>query len=409
MRSLIIITLIVISALGLQAQEQDSSWYWRKGGDPDTVKRYRAELDSLLELHRMWSWNKSRGEKLYLKNAYFHLNLDSANLEKVDLSNSCLFGTLINTNLSDANLTGADFGFFNEVSSAIFIGANLSDSKLIVSRLNDAEFNGANLSGVNFEGSILISVDLSETNLCGANFYGADLNKVVFEKIDFLPNVDDIAFAQRLNELTFEMSPASLTRLRKAFADAGYKSQERQVICALRRHDQNWFERIFFDWTCEYGSNLRRPFWVLFWIWLACGGFYWFCMMWRKKSGVSWIIKIKPGPWEGGNREIWKHLGKYNSDGTRLLPPQTELKLLPNKIPTIIRLIWWAFFFSTISAFNIGFRDFSFGRWIKLLTRSKFDLEPFGWVRTISGVQALISIYLAALWILSFSGTPFVQ
>lgn len=72
-----------------------------------------------------------------------------------------------------------------------------------------------------------------------------------------------------------------------------------------------------------------------------------------------------------------------------------------------VRLFGWALFFSAISAFNIGFRGINFGRWLRLLTRKEFDLQPVGWVRVISGFQALMSVYLMALWILSFSGTPF--
>ncbi|MBU1318411.1 MAG: hypothetical protein KKG33_00755 [candidate division Zixibacteria bacterium] len=76
-------------------------------------------------------------------------------------------------------------------------------------------------------------------------------------------------------------------------------------------------------------------------------------------------------------------------------------------VPMFIRLIWWAFFFSSVSAFNIGFRDVNFGRWLRLLTRKEFDLKATGWVRVVSGFQALSSVYLVGFWILSFAGTPF--
>jgi hypothetical protein len=60
-----------------------------------------------------------------------------------------------------------------------------------------------------------------------------------------------------------------------------------------------------------------------------------------------------------------------------------------------------AMFFSLMSAFNIGFRDINFGRWLRLLTRREYDLKAVGWARTVSGLQSLLSVYLIALWVLS--------
>lgn len=64
-------------------------------------------------------------------------------------------------------------------------------------------------------------------------------------------------------------------------------------------------------------------------------------------------------------------------------------------------------FFSLMSAFNIGFRDINFGRWLRLLTRQEFDIKAMGWVRVVAGWQSLISVYLIALWVLTYFGRPF--
>jgi hypothetical protein len=64
-------------------------------------------------------------------------------------------------------------------------------------------------------------------------------------------------------------------------------------------------------------------------------------------------------------------------------------------------------FFSLMSAFNIGFRDINFGRWLRLLTRREFDIKAVGWTRVVAGWQALISVYLIALWLLTYFGRPF--
>jgi hypothetical protein len=60
-----------------------------------------------------------------------------------------------------------------------------------------------------------------------------------------------------------------------------------------------------------------------------------------------------------------------------------------------------------MSAFNIGFRDINFGRWLRLLPRSEYDLKAKGWARTVAGLQSLFSVYLIALWVLTYFGRPF--
>jgi hypothetical protein len=60
-----------------------------------------------------------------------------------------------------------------------------------------------------------------------------------------------------------------------------------------------------------------------------------------------------------------------------------------------------------MSTFNIKFRDIDFGRWIKLLTVKEYNIRGVGWVRTISGAQALLCVYLIALLLITYFGRPF--
>jgi hypothetical protein len=57
--------------------------------------------------------------------------------------------------------------------------------------------------------------------------------------------------------------------------------------------------------------------------------------------------------------------------------------------------------------FNIGFRDINFRCWLRLLTRQEFDIKAVGWARVVAGWQSLISVYLLALWVLTYFGRPF--
>jgi hypothetical protein len=72
---------------------------------------------------------------------------------------------------------------------------------------------------------------------------------------------------------------------------------------------------------------------------------------------------------------------------------------------------WGAFrkavWFSLLSAVNIGFEQFNPGDWIRRLQPREYTLEAVGWVRVVSGAQALLSVYLLAMWALTQFGRPF--
>ncbi len=65
------------------------------------------------------------------------------------------------------------------------------------------------------------------------------------------------------------------------------------------------------------------------------------------------------------------------------------------------------FLFSLMSVFNIGFREFNLGQWIRMLQPREFDIRARGWMRVLSGVQSLLGVALVALSLLSYIGQPF--
>lgn len=40
-------------------------------------------------------------------------------------------------------------------------------------------------------------------------------------------------------------------------------------------------------------------------------------------------------------------------------------------------------------------------------TEREYDLKAVGWARTVSGFQSLLSVYMLALWVLTYFGRPF--
>jgi len=71
------------------------------------------------------------------------------------------------------------------------------------------------------------------------------------------------------------------------------------------------------------------------------------------------------------------------------------------------RALGLGLFFSLLSAFQIGWRELNVGNWITRLQPREYTLRATGWVRVVSGAQSLLSVYLLALWVLTYFGRPF--
>lgn len=74
---------------------------------------------------------------------------------------------------------------------------------------------------------------------------------------------------------------------------------------------------------------------------------------------------------------------------------------------SVPKSFWYAFYFSVLSAFHIGWRDFNAGNWLSRIQPRGYAMMPTGWVRVVSGVQSLLSVYLLVMWVLSYFGRPF--
>jgi hypothetical protein len=72
-----------------------------------------------------------------------------------------------------------------------------------------------------------------------------------------------------------------------------------------------------------------------------------------------------------------------------------------------LRISRVALYFSLLSAFHIGWRDLNVGTWLARLQSREYTLSAIGWVRVVSGLQSLHSVYLLALWALTYFGRPF--
>jgi hypothetical protein len=196
-----------------------------------------------------------------------------------------------------------------------------------------------------------------------------------------------------------------LVQLRKLLHDAGLSDEERQATYSIQRSvtvgrlskflSFEWIEGILrivaFEWTTAYGLH---PEWALRWIFLLgtiLTPVYMFAIL--HPTSASGIVRVFPADRLDGTADNPAVEGKRKK---QLIQAKSWRGALPN-----------AAYFSLISAVNIGFEQFTPGDWIRRLQRRAYSLEAVGWVRVTAGVQALLSVYLLALWVLTQFGQPF--
>lgn len=273
---------------------------------------------------------------------------------------------------------------------------NLSGALLRGSNWSGVDLSKANLSGAFLRGANLSGALLRDANLSGALLRGANLSNAVFELKD-LPDVDEIAYAKNLSQMHYKQSPQGLVKLRKAFKEGGYYQPEREITYAIQHTEtlklfdkktfpssfEAMFRYLFFDLTCQWGMVPGRALLILLTL--------------IPVFAIPYVIALRLRGQDG----IWR---RWADDRIRFdLGTKNPIRLHPRWLhaPAL------GFYFSVLSAFNIGWREFNVGNWIQRLQAKEYTLKATGWVRVVSGVQSLISAYLLAIWALTYFGRPF--
>ena len=323
-------------------------------------------------------------------------NLSGANLSKASLSKAKLTGAkLIGANLGEANLTWANLGeadlFKANLTGALLVDADLSKANLTWANLGEANLTWANLGGAKLSRANLVEADLLETELSGADLGSVTMTNTRYEPVS-APRVETMASVEGLASLRWENSPHGLNLLREAFKKAGMREQERRVTYAIKHWDrvnsggvEGVFSYILFEITSEFGMSPGRPLWILFVLIVV------FSILYMQSVYV-------PEPNESGVWRVWPddrvHERKNDKE-----PERVDV--------TGHRVVLWGLYFSLLSAFHIGWRDLNVGNWIARIHPKEFTLRATGWVKVVSGIQSLISVYLIALWALTYFGRPF--
>ena len=415
-----ILLLAILPARGQEPQkiETKKPWIGKLATGREITKQ---DLSEILKANDLWEDSQGKeGQLADLSNANLNgvklgkVRVNFANLSRISLSNANLSQALLmytdmsGANLSQADLSGTNF-WDSDLSGANFNAANLSEARIIGGKMQGADFYWANLNKAYLRGTDLRGANLDSADLAGTTFWGVDLSRCNFEPKPGLTDITHWVSLKGLSSLTYKKSSHGLVELREIFKKAGMREQEREVTFALNHNrrlnlwKQGWiggkleslFHLMCFEWTCKYGMSPNRPLKII-----GLGLFvfalpYMLALRSRKRKTGLWVLLMPD-----------RVLDRRLKDRPYRLTTRTPFRSMasPWRVTRILRL---GFYFSLLSAFSLGWRELNVGNWITRIQKREYTLRATGWVRSVGGLQSLLSVYMLALWVLTYFGRPF--
>jgi hypothetical protein len=347
-----------------------------------------------------------------------HANLQGTDLGRANLQKAALNvaklreAHLFNANLQEANLWGANLQ-----------GAELGLANLQGAMLFRVNLKGADLSDANLRGATLLGADLQEADLWGADLRKADLTDVDIENARLArSNLDGAIYATESPPPSGELEgieglagvsfpsggQTGLVRIRELLKKAGLRELERQATFAIEhgkaRHARQsgswgrvlggWLRLIFFEWTTGWGLYPERALLIMLGVLVVMAVVY--------AVPIATPPAVTSDP--HGIFRVWPRERLEPGKTGMTAAEDIRVERLSTGMPASVA---FALYFSMLSAFHIGWRDLNVGTWLSRIQPQEYVLRAHGWVRVVSGLQSLISVFLVAMWVLTTFGRPF--
>ena len=209
-----------------------------------------------------------------------------------------------------------------------------------------------------------------------------------------------------------------LATLREMLQKAGMRQQEREVTYALKHRDRElaWckkedkklelckdsisdkieslFNLVLFESPSAYGMYPGRPLRILGVVVFLFSIPYMIALGLGRGIKVMWPDKL--------SRDDDPHAeaGKSLPAAPQIFFPRARRRYTGRVSRGLLRtasIVIVGLYFSLLSAFHIGWRELSSGTWLSRIQPREYQLVATGWVRRVSGLQSIMSVYLLAL------------
>jgi hypothetical protein len=226
------------------------------------------------------------------------------------------------------------------------------------------------------------------TNLSNSCFYNCYFFDYVYFEPATLPDIECISTCIGLDNLRYLRNPSALIQLKKEMLDKGFNEAAKKIEASLKRSEylkSNRFTTalnyLLFDLTYAYGSDKGRPLLIYLYSILFFALIYW-NLNGKFKDSTILIIKKQPP------REYKRRIYFVNTNMKIKKYILTEAQYLSNSL-----------IFSFSKSLRLGFGIFDFSKWIQMMQVREYTFNETNYLRPITGVQSLISLFLIFLWI----------
>ncbi|MCV6636878.1 pentapeptide repeat-containing protein [Candidatus Albibeggiatoa sp. nov. NOAA] len=388
---------IEIDALLSQWTPLHEAWV----NEHDLLQKSREELDTII--HFPFTQDARR------------INLCGANLQGLNLSKR----DLSVANFAYANLQGTKFRYTNLIKTDLHF-ANLSEADFFTANISDANLVYSNLVKANLFRSLLSNTDFYRANLSQAIFYPSPT--AIPDPLGLVPTLmqrEQLFKGVKYFDENLGTYTPLLTLLRNEYRQRGMRDMERLITYLIQiKKEESYWEKgglayipatlnwVFFNLTTQYGLRPQRALAILLTSVVLFTMIYWIALRVDSKHNqfeVIWTSKVHTSCQRRG---VIK--GKYAMDICQPLRFSRKQLSLIQKCLLEIKVFRVASYFSIITAFQIGWREYNIGEWISRLQSREFTLQiQKGWIRSVSGFQSLMNLYLLAIWMVTQFGRPF--
>ena len=304
---------------------------------------------------------------------------------------------------------------FNSVSNVSFFSSYLRDVDFSFQETQDLSFTHTTLEDIKFP-----TGEFEAVSFRGAAF----LPPIIFDMslIDRM-SLSTLADAKGLANLRYLESEVGLVGIRQGFKALGLTLQERKIHFAINHERKQrfrntpgleakseflWYEII--ELLTGYGLHPVRSLLLMLKLIGLMSIVYFFPIIYGRdyQSGKS----IPSGIWLHQAEDCSVHLNQFHKD----IPTPIKKLFIPEGLSVsdrrralIINLLialFHALYFSASVTFRIGWRDLSIGNWITRIDPRGVVLKSTGWVRTVSGIQSVIGVFLFGLFLWSYFTLP---
>jgi uncharacterized protein YjbI with pentapeptide repeats len=399
---------------GVVCRPISEDWYRGFTDCPCTMnwKPTSDQIESIRASHNRWlseSSNESSSQAIFCAADLQGRILDLFNLQEADFA----FANMDRVHASSANLKKANF-YESSLQSAMLAAADFQEATLTRANLRAADLSSANLRQASLSGANLQEANLEQTIVEDAKLDGVNLTRAIYAPVSGPPSgnlqgiigLDTVLIPYDFRTGTTKIS--GMMQLQKLARDMGLREEERKATFAIRhntaRNDREygaivkqlggWLQLICFEWTTGWGLYPYRAVLILLALTMLLGFVY------------AVPISVSPvyASTKYGIFRVWPGERLESFRGNVVAAEKMRVERL-----TAVGLasFGWGFYFSVLSAFHIPWRDLDVSTWLTRMQFTEFALQGRGWVRFMSGLQSVVSVYLLAIWVLTSFGRPF--